>query len=300
VSDATATSPLPALSPFADLLRRLRSHPAWVAAQFWVTLLIVLVGIAWTRLPDRHIWQVTLSLLTPLLLLIAALALQAGTMRAFADDDGMRVKFVSGASLLLVWFALGWACWAALDWCDDQIPMWAGYLNSRAAAHWRATLFTYEHIQSWFTLAEWILRWIVVPAKIVPYAFVTAQWGWRIPVRRVLRMLFNWRWWLAVVVAAVAAAALPDHFFAPLPHGTVSYQVWAVILKLAATLVLAVGCWVLLLAWAAVLFARQPQRGSAHPADDSLVPAPIGSGPLNEDSVRLPLPDGDDSPGGKP
>jgi hypothetical protein len=285
VSDATAMSPLPALSPFADLLRRLRSHPAWVAAQFWVTLLIVLAGIAWTRLPDRHIWQVMLSLLIPLLLLIAVLELQAGAMRAFADDDGRRLKLVWGAATLLVWLAVGWACWAALDWCDDQIPKWAGYLNSHASAHWRATLFTYRHIQSWFALAEGILRWIIVPAKIIPYAIVTAQWGWRIPVRRVIRMLFNWRWWLAMVLAAYIGVALPSRFFSSNPHGTVSAQVWAVVLKLAATYLLAIGCWVLLLAWAAVLFARQPQHGSAHPADDSLIPAP--SAP--ERSAKVPF-----------
>ncbi len=58
-------------------------------------------------------------------------------MRALADDDGKRVKLVLGAATLLVWVAVFWACWAILDWCDDQIPQWAGYLNSQASAHMR-------------------------------------------------------------------------------------------------------------------------------------------------------------------
>src|SRR5208337_1463026 len=155
------------------------------------------------------------------------------------------------------WLAVACAFWALLDWCDDQIPQWAGYLNSESSAHARATLFTYDHIQRWLTLLEWILRWIVLPAKVIPYAAVTAQWGWRLPWRRVLHILWNWRWWPAVVLASLVAVWLPGRFFAGMPSGTVSAQVWLVALKLAATYLLAVSSWVLLLAWVATLFARQ-------------------------------------------
>jgi hypothetical protein len=297
MNDTKATSPHLALNPFTDLFRRLRSKPAWVAAQFWATLLLVLAGVAWTRLPDKHAWQVLLSLLVPLLMVIATLALEAGTMRALADDDSKRVKLVLGAATLVVWVAVFWVCWAILDWCDDRIPQWAGYLNSQASAHTRARLLTYEHLQRWFTLAEWALRWIVVPAKVIPCAMASAQWAWRLPFRRVLRLLWNWRWWLAVVLTALVTVVLPGRFFAGVPHGTVAHQIWAVVLKLAGAFLLALVCWVLLLAWAAVLFVRT-QR-SANPSNDSLVPAPVRSGPLGEGSVRLPLPESGDDSGGK-
>ena len=113
-----------------------------------LTLVLIVAGLAWTRLPDKHWWQVVLTLLVPLLLAISALELEAGTMRALADDDGRRVKLVWGAWRCWCGSALFWACWAVLDWCDDQIPQWAGYLNSRASAGARATVFTYEHICS--------------------------------------------------------------------------------------------------------------------------------------------------------
>jgi hypothetical protein len=245
------------VSYFKDLFHRLRLGWRWIAAQFGGTLLLLLLGMAWTRLPDKHGWQVALSLLIPVLLVISVLELQAGTMRRLADDDGKRVKLVWGAATLLVWIAMAWAVWALLDWCDDQIPLWAGYLNSRASAHARATLFTYEHIQRWLTILEWILRWVVAPAKIIPYAFASAQWGWRLPWRRVLRLLWNWRWWLGVVLASLAAVWLPGKFFTGTPGGTVSAQVWHVALKLVAAYLLAVGSWVLLLGWVATLFGRQ-------------------------------------------
>lgn len=96
----------------------------------------------------------------------------------------------------------------------------------------------------------------VVPGKLIVCAVASAQWGWRVPWSRLIRLLWNWRWWLAVVVAALAGVLLPGHFFSGLPNGTVSHQVWAVTFKLAAAYVLAVGCWIILLAWAAVLLNR--------------------------------------------
>jgi hypothetical protein len=262
---------------FKDLIRRLGGNWRWVAAQFVLTLLLILAGLAWTRLPDKHWWQVVLTLLVPLLLAVCVLELEAGTMRALSDDDGRRVKLVFGAMALLAWVALFWAWWAALDWCDDRIPTWAGYLNSKATAGERATFLTYDHIQHWLTVAEWLVRWILVPGKIVPYAIASAQWGWRIPFRRIIRLRLNWRWWPAVVLGALLGVVLPGHFFAGLPHGTVTHQIWAVAFKLAGTYVLAVGSWVLLLAWAALLFAR------------------ITSG---EDASASPLPEGSDDAGG--
>ena len=277
-----------------NLFGRLRRARGWVAAQFGGTLLLILAGAGWTRLPDKHGWQVVLSLLIPVLLLICALELQAGTVRAFADDDGRRVKLVWGAATLLVWIAVGAAAWAVLDWYDDQILLWAGYLNSKASSGARATVFTYDHIQLWLTDLEWVLRWVVVPAKVIPYGAVTAQWGWRLPWGRVLRLLWNWRWWAGVVLAALVGAWLPGRFFAGEPSGTVSHQVWSVGLKLAGAYVLAVGSWVLLLGWWAALFGRQRP-----PAEEVLVAVPVLAGPADRSrSAAAEIPPPDESPHG--
>ena len=284
------------MSNLKNLLHRLSHARIWVALQFVLTLLLILVGLAWTRLPDRHFWQVALSLLIPVLLAVSALELQAGTIRKLADDDGKRVKLVWGAITLLAWIALGWFSWWFLDWCDDQIPLWAGYLNSNAGAHARATVFTYDHIQRWLTFAEWVLRWVVVPAKIIPYAAASAQWGWRLPLRRVIRMLWNWRFWLGVALLALVGVWLPAKFFEGMPSGTVTAQVWHVSLKLAAAYVLAVGSWVLLLGWWATLFGRQlPPARWQHPGDDALRPVPVLSGPPNRSlGAKVEIPPYDD------
>jgi hypothetical protein len=291
VSDVAAANPL------NDLFHRLRSSLAWVAAQFWATLLLILAGVAWTRLPDSYAWQVGLTLFMPLVLLAIALLLEAGTVRRLFHDEQRRVPLWLGVITLLVWAVIAWAAWALLDWCRDQIPEWAGYLNSRASAHLRATLFTYDHIQSWLTFLVWVFRWIALPAKVIPWAMASAQWGWRLPWRKIIRLLLNWRWWLAVIVAALVAVEWPSHFFTGEPHGTVTHQVWSVMLKLAGSYLLAVVCWVLLLAWCVVLLCRTvPNKLQLD--EDSLVPASVGPTPLNEDSVKLLPPEAGDDSGG--
>ncbi len=277
-----------------DLFRRLTQARVWVGLQFGLTLLLLLAGLAWTRLPDKHLWQVALSLLLPFLLIVSALELEAGTVRKLACDDGTRVKLVWGAVTLLVWIALGWACWAALDWCDDRIWQWAAYLNSKASADDRSRLFTFEHIQSWLTELEWVLRWIVVPAKVIPCAAASAQWGLRIPWRRVIRLLWNWRWWLGVVLASFVGVALPSQFFTALPKGTVAAQEWRVGLKLAGAYVLAISSWVMLLGWWAVLFT--PKRKPPTEEVSVAVPVLIGS-PEGELRAKALPPQDDDSSG---
>jgi hypothetical protein len=279
------------MSLLRELYARLVQSRRWVAIQFGLTLLLVLIGMAWTRIPEKHLWQVTLSLLLSLLLAISALELQTGTMRSFADDDGKRVKLVWGAFSLLVWLAICALAWALLNWCDDQVPQWAGYLNSKAPSHLRARLFTYEHIYLWILDVDWVIRWVVIPAKLIPFATASAQWGLRLPWRRVFQMLRNWRWWLGVVLAALVGQQLPSHFFTSEPRGTVSAQVWHVTLKLVATYILSISSWVLLLGWVAVLFSHQQP-----PSNAELVALPALIGPSDkgeEASAKLPLPESD-------
>jgi len=285
------------VNDFKEMFRHICRAWGWAAAQFWATPLIVLAGVGWTRVPEKHAWQVGLTLLLPLVMLAATLVLEAGTMRSFSHQDERRVRFAWGALTLLAWIAVVGVAWFILDWCNDQIPLWASYLNSRASAHARARVFTYEHIETWLVVLVWVWRWIVVPAKVIPHALASAQWGWRLPWRKLLHMMLNWRWWIGTVIAALVAVLLPSYFFHGEPHGTVAHQVWAVSLKVAGAYLLAMVCWVLLLAWAAVLLTREEHRRKA-PGDDALVAAPVGSGPLGEDSVKLPLPESDNDAGG--
>jgi len=263
----------------------------WIIAQFAGMIVLILLGLTWTRIPDKTTWEVLVTLAMPLLLIVAVLLLQTATMRRLMDYEHARIRLVWSVLFLGFWVALGLIACLLLDWCDARIPNWASYLNSRFSAHSRATVFTYEHLQRWLSLAEWVFRWILVPGKLTLNAMATVQWGWRAPFRRVLRLIFSWRWWLAVVICSLIAVAWPSTFFEGVPHGTVSHQVWAVTLKLAAVYFLAIAAWLILLAWAATLFSAA--KPAADPGERIPVPAPTSPPDGNNGgAVRLPLPEG--------
>ena len=281
------------MSTLKSFFHRIQRARVWIVLQFVLTLVLLLIGLAWTRIPDKHVWQVVLELLIPVLLAIGFLELQAGTMRKLADDDGHRVKLVWGAVTLLLWIAVALLTWRALDWCDDQIPQWSDYIHSLLPKGLRASLLTWAHIQTVLFTIEWILRWIVVPAKVIPYAAASSQTGLRLPWRRIIfGMLWDWRWWAGITVAALVAILPPSHLFNGLPTGSVAAQEWHVILKLVAVYLLVIGSWVLLLAWQATLFAGK----QAPPKEEELVAVPVLSGPPDRNAhAKGEIPPGEES-----
>ena len=89
-----------------DLFRRLRLSRRWIAAQYLLTLPLILLGFVWLLIPEKHSWQVALTFLLAFVIAVSALELQAGAMRSLANDDGKRVKLLWGACSLLFWIAL--------------------------------------------------------------------------------------------------------------------------------------------------------------------------------------------------
>jgi hypothetical protein len=264
------------LRDFAD---RLRTAWAWIGAQFVGIGILLLAILAWTRVPDKFAWQVLSSLLIPVLMFACLLLLQAGTMRKLLGRSERNSTLATGTLTLVLWAVVIWIAWWFLDWCSDHVIGWASYLNSRASAGSRSRLFTFDHLQQWLTWIIWFCRWIALPAKVLPHAMASAQWGWRFPLRKSIGVVLDWRWWPAAIIAAFVGIALPGHFFTAVPGGTVSHQVWTVILKVAGAFVLALGAWNLLLAWCAVLLARE-----VGPVEET-VPEFSGQ-PLNQQSAQ--------------
>ena len=153
-------------------------------------------------------------------------------------------------------------------------------------------MLTWAHIQSALFTIEWIFRWVIVPAKLIPFAAASAQGGLRLPWRRIIRLLWNWRWWTGVIVAALVAILPPSHLFNALPTGSVAAQEWHVILKMVGVYLLVIGSWVLLLGWQATLLAGK----LAPPAEEALAAVPVLSGPPDRDmSAKADIPSGEQS-----
>lgn len=271
-----------------DGLGRLKRGWVWIVLEFAGVALLIALGLVWTRIPEKHAWQVLLTLLVPAIVVAGFVALQAATVRGLLRpvEPGSGRPLVSlawGAGTLVIWIAIGWALWALLDKFDDHTFNWAMYLNSKAGDSARVHWASYEHVNRDLEWLEWVLRWVIVTGLLMPLAF-TAAWGFRrMPWRRVLRLFIDWRWWPVVLACALVGEAWPQTWFEGDPHGSVQAQVTHVILKLVFAYLLAMVCWIDVMEWAAMLLDPAPPGGF-----DDREPAP----------VRLPLPDADQGVGG--
>lgn len=286
----------------ADWLRRVRHAWVWILLQFIGAPLLIALGLLWTRIPEKHVWQVLLTLAVPLILMAAFVCLQAGTFRGFLrpeqPDEARRIALGWGAATLVPWIAIGCALWALMDKFDDNIFDWAAYLNSKAGGYARAHWSSYEHLSRDLHWAGWTLRWVVVPGLLMPLA-ASAAWGLRrLPWRRVLRLFIDWRWWPGLLGCALVGEAWPQAWFDAEPHGTVHEQVTRVIWKVVLAYLLAMWCWVKLLGWTAMLL-DDPAPGSkddgGEPVPEPAIVSPPGR---KSESVRLPLPDAGEGAGG--
>lgn len=279
-------------SLLVDLWKRLVQARLWIVAQIAGMLILIGLGLAWTRIAEKNAGQVIFTILLPLLITAAFLWLQAGTIRSLlrrVDHDQSRTSILAGAALLLALIVIGFLLWTLIDRFDDHISLWAGYLNSRFNANSRSHFATYEHFSMWLERISWLLRWVIVPGLLLPFACASAsrlrRFVWRVP----FRIWMEWRWWPILLLLALIGQAWTGTFFDALPYGTVHAQVWRVILKVAANYILAVFCWLLALAWTAVLFSRR--SGGVDGLESVAEPALLSPKGSRSDSVRLPLPD---------
>lgn len=287
----------------ADWWVRIRRAWLWIVLQFVGVALLITLGLLWTRIPERHLWQVGLTLSIPLLVAAGFVGLQAGTFRGFlhsaAPAETRRIALASGAATLAIWITLGWIFWALLDRFDDSIWSWSEYFTSKAGPYARTHWASFEHLSRDLHWMAWTLRWVIIPGLLIPLS-ASAAWGLRrLPWLRVLQLFINWRWWPAVLACAFVGEAWPSTWFEAAPHGTVHEQVTHVILKLFAAYLLAMVCWVKLLGWAAMLLDDAP-RPKEDDGDGEPVPEPIIVSPPDEMQAgsRLPLPNGGESAGG--
>jgi hypothetical protein len=287
----------------ADWLVRVKRAWIWIVLQFVGVALLIALGLLWTRIPDRHFWQVGLTLLVPMLVAAGFVGLQAGTFRGFLhptpSGGTRRVALAWGAGTLVIWIAIGWVLWSLLDRFDDSIWSWAEYFSSKAGPYAREHWASFEHLSRDLHWAGWMLRWVIVPGLLMPLA-CSAAWGLRrLPWRRVLRLYIDWRWFPAVLACALIGEAWPSTWFEAEPHGSVHEQVTRVVWKLVAAYLLAMVCWVRLLGWAAMLLDDAPRASDSHDGGEP-VPQPAIVSPPGEKhaAVPLPLPDTGEGAGG--
>ncbi len=268
--------------------RRLLRARSWAALQFVGIAVLIAIGLVWTRIPEKNGFEVSLTLLMPVLIAAGFLVLQAVYLRSLlrvgadaAEPVQAEASFALGALTLLLWIVAAWILNIFIDSYGTRTSDWASYLNSRFNSDMRARILTYEHLSAWLDHVTWLLRQVVVPGLLLPLG-CTALFGLRrAPWRRVVRVWINWRWWPMLLVLALIGEVLPGYFFRAGPAGSVQAQIWRVTLKLIAAYSVSVVCWILALAWSATLVIGVDSAPSASAPEPAPLPKPADAPPLS-------------------
>jgi len=224
MSDATG------MSPFADLLRRLRESRGWIAA--FAALAVISDLADWWLADLLHHARSRAFVAAPIEFVLQAawLVLLVGMMRAMIGHDEKRVQFLWGMIASALWMLPAVAIGLLLN-------LYPGFAWLRA------------------------LCLLLITIVLVPFVAAATQWGWQLPWKRILGLIWNWRWWLVVLLAAVVGAALPDLILLGRPDAAVpSPGDFVALRKCAADLLTFVGE-VGLLGCFAALLGRMPARG---------------------------------------
>ena len=190
------------MSLLSSTKTRILSARWWLVTQLLLTAILLALSIVWLRLPVQHTMQVVLNFALPLLIIATFVWLQSATMRSLMGDQ-RRVKLIFAAMTFVAWVLVAWVALTLAFNFDDKIELYAGYLNSRFPASWRAQIFTEEHIATVFNWFEWVMIWVLIPGIFIPLASLTSVTGAGLPKLRELKYLAQKRWWLPILIVAL-------------------------------------------------------------------------------------------------
>jgi hypothetical protein len=221
-------------------------------------LLSALDNYVMARLPSNLRAQNWILIPVAIAMLVLLMIVQTGMLRAMIGGEGNRVRFVWGALSMLVWIVPALAIAFLID------------------------LF---HAPVYLQLASWV----VLPALFIPLGAVSTQRALRLPWRRILRVLYNWQWWIGVLFATIMGAALANLFEPSASNAAGSLPEEIPVLRTILARVLSFGSWVVLMGWVTVLLARA-ECSLKQSSDDVLHVVPADS--------DLPLPESGEGGGG--
>ena len=174
--------------------------------QLGLAAIVSILFVLWLHVPDSTVLEEILSLFMALVIAILALGgesfLLLQTCPISYTDGRKRIEIgaVALAVSLLLWFA--WS--ALLDHWSASSSLFAGYLNSRASAHYRNFL-SYNHLYDWLEDVWLVLRWfatgVLLAASLV--LLLALRRG-----RAALRLTFSLTYWIVFSLAAVVGSHL--------------------------------------------------------------------------------------------
>jgi hypothetical protein len=262
-----------ALSATAALLRR--DFQLVILNALGYAILLV-AALAWLWIPDSHIWEFGLSVISgPAIVLIAVWLLIVTMERWNAGSDVRPVRLLRHLPGFLLWVLVAFGICSLIGMVNDRQYLIAGYLASRPSQSARH-LFTYQRILSWVNIATMLATYYLLPILLVPLASETAAYGVKgIHWRRYGAVVGNGRLWLVQIAVVAVGVWLPVLLIGWIPGKRLGTQVLSVGLRLGFAYLLAVGAMLFVIAFVGVLLSGGDKSPEVTPQAEPVTPTPL-------------------------
>ncbi|HLJ90930.1 MAG TPA: hypothetical protein VKZ53_29270 [Candidatus Angelobacter sp.] len=206
---------------FASRLGGLR---LWLI-QFFGNAVIMLAIAWWLNLGDAHWWQLLFAAVLAIVIVVSIAVLHGGTLNYLFDSRdepgapngstqaGFRPPFMRAlkhALAFALWAFIFFHLWQRIDGLSDYQYQATGYLRS-GFPEWLRKLVSENRMRDLYSLGIFILRWVVLPGVLLPFALLCSDRGFRgfLSIRVWFRMLKQRRLWAAIALASVVGVVLP-------------------------------------------------------------------------------------------
>ena len=175
---------------------------AWVWAG---CLVLALLGALWLQIPDSHVWQFGLSMVSACALLALLFWFCCGVFQRLlqpAAEARWWIRWILLTVLIVAW----WLLQIPIDRLVEHRELYAGYWTSKLP-HGLRWPRTYEHL---LQLQDWMyfsLR-LIVTGLLLPVAMVAGASGFRGGVGQIVRVLLRWWYWVAALVCGWIASVV--------------------------------------------------------------------------------------------
>ncbi len=235
----------------------------WRAKRLWAlhvggTLLLAVLAYAWLAIPDARLWQVGVTVVLGVALLLAFLWLQASTFEFFAQAHagstaGVRAAFratLRRLPALVVWALLFALVLWVIDWAGGWVRYAADWLGSALTMTLR-TPVSPQAVAGVLNTVLWVLAWVWAPLRLLPLAVeVSANGfgGFRGARRAVAQRVFRrGRYWLGYLALLALGTWLPTVLIDWFPQvESLWAQALSLLLRFLAAYLLLVTAWLLL------------------------------------------------------
>lgn len=183
--------------------------------QFLLNPAFAALFVIWLQIPEAQVWQLVLSVLFAAAIAVGILVLHGGTLNFSFERRTISSAFKSALRhviALAIWAAIFYLLWQQIDHLEDAQDQLATYLRSEFPA-WLRRAISLQALQGFCALALFILRWILLPGLLLPFALQCAARGFRAftpePLKIWGRALKNPSYWMVMVCAAIVGVYLP-------------------------------------------------------------------------------------------